>query len=126
MTVTGNNTELVKGVAVDVTGSSSNNFTASALPGPITGGSFIATRSGSGTSTYSVGVYSKIQSAGGGTTTTGFGILIDAASAPASVITNNVGLAIAGQTAGTNNTNLLIGTTTPPTGNYAIYSSSAN
>jgi hypothetical protein len=42
------------------------------------------------------------------------------------VITKNTGISIANQTAGTNNTNLLIGTLTPPTGNYSIYNASAN
>lgn len=39
-------------------------------------------------------------------------------------ITSKIGINIAEQAAGTNNTNLLIGTTTTPTGNFNIYSTS--
>lgn len=39
-------------------------------------------------------------------------------------ITNTIGYHSRAQTVGTNNTNILIGTDTPPTGNYAIYDAS--
>lgn len=39
-------------------------------------------------------------------------------------LTNNVGAEFPEQTGGTNNTNVLIGTSTPPSGNYALYSAS--
>jgi hypothetical protein len=41
-------------------------------------------------------------------------------------VTNAVGWALGAQSVGTNNTNLLIGTLTPPTGTFSIYNSSAN
>ena len=53
--------------------------------------------------------------------TNGVGVMVNAQT----VATNNVGITI-GEATGTKNTNLLIGTTTQPTGSYSIYNSSSD
>jgi hypothetical protein len=63
------------------------------------------------------GLYTNI----GANATNSYGVYINN---PYSTITNNNGIFIAGQTAGTNNTNLAIGSTT--TGTYSIYNSSTS
>jgi hypothetical protein len=63
----------------------------------------------------------------GGTITNSFGLLVNQGSiGTGGGITSQVGVAIASHGIGTNNTELLIGTTTPVAGNYSLYSSSAN
>lgn len=52
--------------------------------------------------------------------------IVSAVNSGGGSITKFAGIAIAGQTAATNNTHLLLGTTTAPTGNYGIYNSSTN
>ncbi len=51
--------------------------------------------------------------------------VVAATNTGAGSITKLSGISVADQSAGTNNTNLLLGTTTIPTGNYSIYNSSA-
>nr|DAL04211.1 MAG TPA: Right handed beta helix region [Crassvirales sp.] len=57
-----------------------------------------------------------------GTITTARGILIPNSSKGSLTMTNQVGLNIAALSAGTNNTALLMGTNTAPSGNFGIYS----
>jgi len=59
----------------------------------------------------------------GGTVTNYYGGYF--ATPTAGTVTNDYGVVIAEQARGTNNTNLLVGSTNPVTGNFAIYSASA-
>lgn len=124
LALTGNFAGRGTGLNVSITGTGSSNFTG-AVPGGLVGVKSDVELSGLGTVTAATGFYTKIISSGGGTITTGYGSIVDAATAPASFFTNNVGVAIHAQTVGTNNANLLIGTLTPPVGNYSIYNASA-
>jgi len=89
------------------------------------GGTFIATHSGTGTVSLAVGGLSLIQNHNVGTVTTGFSHLVASGdNSGGGTLTNLVGLAVANQSVGTNNTLLLMGTLTPVSSNYAIYSAS--
>lgn len=89
------------------------------------GGTFVATHSGTGTVSLAVGGLSLIQNHNVGTVTTGFShIIASGDNSGGGTLTNLVGLAVANQSLGTNNTLLLMGTLTPLTSNYAIYSAS--
>jgi hypothetical protein len=123
--LTGNSaTAIAQGVRGEGKSTSAFNFTSTdyGLRG-VTG---IATHAGSGTITRSVGVIGVIQNTSTGTLSTAFATLSASGdNTGGGTITNLVGHGIANQSAGTNNTILLIGTLTPPAGNYAIYNGSA-
>jgi hypothetical protein len=79
----------------------------------------------SGTVTGATGANYQVVNTGGGVITRAYGAVFqNNANAGAGSITSSAGAAITNQSGATNNTNLLIGTTTIPTGNYSIYSSS--
>ena len=89
------------------------------------GGTFIATHAGTGTITAAVGGLSLVQNQNVGTVTTGFShIIASGDNSGGGTLTNLVGIAVANQSLGTNNTLLLMGTLTPLSSNYAIYSAS--
>lgn len=67
-----------------------------------------------------------IQNVGNTILSAAYGVRVNAATNTGTgSITRLAGMAVNQQTVGTNNTNLLLGTVTAPTGNYNIYSSSA-
>lgn len=81
----------------------------------------------SGTVTGSVGLQTALNNTGTGTITNARGILVgNITNSGGGAITSLNGVTISNQSGATNNTNLLIGTTTIPTGtvNYSIYNSS--
>ena len=103
--------------------SNSSNLTTSSLAG-FFGGPYYY---GTGTVANVYGVYAQNEIAAAGTFTNSYGILADNPNkSGGGTITKNAGIAIQGQSQGTNNTNLLIGTTTIPSGNYSIYNASGN
>lgn len=122
--ITSNFSGVVRGNHTILTGSGANNFTTS-FPGALIGQQIHTEKAGSGTAAVVTGFYSQITSSGGGTVTAAYGAVIDSALSPGSSITSNVGLLINEQTVGTNNTNLLLGTATPPSGNFSIYNASS-
>lgn len=75
-----------------------------------------------GTVTYAVGFRTQITISGGGVLTSGAAVLIATPTNSSSTMTSLAGIAIAAQTTATNSTYLLMGTTTVPTGNFALYS----
>ncbi len=81
-----------------------------------------------GTVTTAAAIHARgFQEAYAGTISALHGVLIDNAhKGSGGTITGQSGVTIAGLTSGTNNTHLLLGTTTIPTGNYSIYSGSTN
>jgi len=82
--------------------------------------------SGVGTVTSATGLYLAAQAITSGTITNAYGVQLAAPyEFSAGSITNWAGFASAAPTAATNNTEVLLGTTTVPAGNYSIYSSSA-
>jgi hypothetical protein len=86
----------------------------------------VATHAGTGTITGAVGTINVVQNTSTGTITTAFASLSASGdNIGGGTITNLVGHGIANQSAGTNNTILLLGTLTAPSGNYAIYNGSA-
>lgn len=86
----------------------------------------VATHAGTGTVSRAVGAIHLVQNVSTGTITTGFAtISASGDNTGGGSLTNLVGHGIANQSAGTNNTLLLIGTLTPPSGNYGIYNSSS-
>lgn len=74
----------------------------------------------SGTITKAVAGDFSIHHPGGGTLTSGYGITVDALVSTGTT-TKYVGAAIAASTAASNNTDLLLGTLTIPTGNFSLY-----
>lgn len=123
--LTGNSaTAIAQGVRGEGKSTSAFNFTSTDYG--IRGVTGVATHAGSGTVTRSVGVIGVVQNTSTGTLTTAFATLSASGdNTGGGTITNLVGHAIANQSAGTNNTLLLIGTLTAPSGNYAIYNASA-
>jgi hypothetical protein len=94
----------------------------SATVGTVTGGFFINQADETSTITNSFGVVvDNPTKAGGATITNNTGLKVNAQTSG----TSNIGLSI-GEATGTNQTNLLIGTTTQPSGTYSIYNSSAD
>ena len=77
---------------------------------------------GSGTAddAYGINIENAINS-GGGAITDNFGIRVDAQTAGV----DNIGI-IVGETTGTNSSNLVLGQTTIPTGNFSLYSASTD
>lgn len=89
------------------------------------GGTLIATHAGTGVVTAAVGGLSLVQNQNLGTITTGYShIIASGDNSGGGTLTNLVGIAVANQSVGTNNTLLLMGTLTPLSSNYAIYSAS--
>jgi parallel beta-helix repeat protein len=82
------------------------------------------TGSSSGTGT-AVGGMFNVQNTGSGTLTIGRGIQVsDFINSGGGSITNRTGIAVAELTAGTNTTNLLIGTLNNPSGQFSVYNES--
>jgi len=77
-----------------------------------------------GTGAWSAGSYTSISSKltvnAGATVTTRYGVTIGAKTG-AGTLTNQLGVVVDGFTSGVNNTKVLLGTTTAPTGNWCIY-----
>lgn len=85
----------------------------------------VITAGATGTITGAVGVYSLMGNlASGATVTNAYDYVADAGAATGT-ITNYVGLAVAALN-GTNKTEVLLGTLSPPSGTYGIYQSDAN
>lgn len=61
-----------------------------------------------------------------GTITVARGLTVTNSTLNSQTLTGQAGVAVANLTAGVNNTHILIGTTTPPSGNWGIYNSSTN
>lgn len=81
----------------------------------------------SGTISNTAGLYaSVINNSGTATITNAYGLRMhDITTRNGGAITNGIGVAIQNVSAATNNTDLLIGTLTAPTGNYGIYDASS-
>ena len=83
-----------------------------------------------GTVTQAIGAFvnsvSSFSNAISGTVTSARGILINNAGKGSLTITSQTGLNVAAMSGATNNTAVLVGTTTIPSGNYEIYSSGTN
>ncbi|KPJ85734.1 hypothetical protein AMJ57_01960 [Parcubacteria bacterium SG8_24] len=103
-------------------GSSSAWGFGSGGPPVITAGEFQVSHERSGNVSPATAVLTSM-SASGGTIIDGRHIFVADGSGN---ITNQAGLVIEGMAAGTNNTDLLIGTSTIPAGDFAIYNTSAN
>ncbi len=107
-------------------GSSQTSNTSGAI---VIGGTFQAAATNGGNVGTAVGVSITNVSAnlGGGAATiaNSYGVQVTNPTKVSSTITKNAGVNVDNQSNGTNNTNLLLGTTTIPTGNYSIYNSSA-
>lgn len=81
----------------------------------------------SGTVTSAIGALVGVTATGGVTLTSGYGLRLSAASAAAgSTITSYAGWGVGAQTSATNNTYILLGTTTIPSGNWGIHSITTN
>jgi hypothetical protein len=89
------------------------------------GVSVYVSQNSTGTTTNAFNYFSQPTSYGTGTTTNAYGFAAYTPYVVAGSFTNAVGFASQNQNTGTNNTNLLLGTLTVPTGNYSIYNSSA-
>lgn len=123
-TLSANNAQQVDGIRIlNFINQGSNNSTATIG----TRGLDVTTRA-NGSSGTVTGIAASVlvsQNTGGGTVTTAFGeVVLTFNNTGGGAITNAVGSALGDQTVGTNNTLLLIGTITAPTGNWAIYNSS--
>jgi hypothetical protein len=89
-------------------------------------GQGVVTTSGSGTvSGAIVGLYAQVQNGGTVALANGTGLNIDSAT-NAGTYTNNRGIVVAAQTAGSNNTYILLGTGTSPSGNWTIHATTTN
>ena len=90
-----------------------------------TGGSFAANNSGAGTIGTATGVFGSVtNSNASGTVTTAYGGQFTVTNS--GTMTSATGIAVANTSAATNSTQLLLGTTTIPSGTYAIYDFSAS
>lgn len=89
------------------------------------GSSGIARNSNSGTVTSARGIRVRVENDSTGTITAGYGVYIDTfENGGGGTFTGAAGIAMADMAVGTNKTNLLLGTTTIPSGTFNIYSSS--
>jgi hypothetical protein len=89
-------------------------------------GQGVVTTSGSGSVTGAiVGLYAQVQNGGTVVLSNGTGLNIDSAT-NAGTYTNNRGVVVAAQTAGSNNTYILLGTGTSPSGNWTIHATTTN
>lgn len=111
-------------IAATLSNGTSNNTNAT---GTI-GANVSTTISGSsGTVTSAIGALVGVTATGGVTLTSGYGLRLSAASAASgSTITSYAGWGVGAQTSATNNTYILLGTTTIPSGNWCIYAVTTN
>ncbi len=99
----------------------------SGAPGALRGLYAVAQVAGaSGTVTAGSAAVAQLQVVGGGTLTTGYGVYVLGALVSGSTLTNQVAIVVPASSAATNNTKLLLGTATPPAGNWDVYVVSAN
>lgn len=124
ITLTGNSaTAIAEGGRLEASFSGGFNLTSTDYG--LRGATLLATHGGSGTVALAVGGLSLVQNISAGTITTGFcHITASGDNSGGGTFTNLIGHAVANQSLGTNNTILMVGSLTPQSGNYAIYSAS--
>lgn len=109
-----------------ILGTNTQNWTSTNPPGLLGFYADYRALSGStGTISISAGVYSRLQNSGSMTVSANHGIYADNP-LNSGTITGNAGVTVVNQTVGTNNTNLLLGTATIPSGSWSIYNASSN